>query len=100
MYKRLHTSRTKEDLMENILLPDANFEKIGRNGGSNKRYWDLAYFLMTHSTVLQVVHANKVLNKEHTWPGTVKWTRVKSLMQEVNRRLRSGKWMEIEVRRV
>jgi len=100
MYTRLQKARVKSDLMKDQLLKDADFRKLGRKAQPNLKYWNLAYFLMTHSLVFQTVHLNKVLSKERTWPGKAQWHTVISLMQEVNHKLRSGKWMEIEVRRV
>lgn len=100
MYVRLEKSRTRKDLLENILVPDGKLRKLDVPKGANNKYWNLAYFLITRSTVFQVLHANKVLTKERTWPGTVSWNKVLRTMEEVNQRLRSGKWMEVEVRRV
>jgi hypothetical protein len=66
MYTRLQKAREKSDLMKDQLLKDADFRKLGRKAQPNLKYWNLAYFLMTHSLVFQTVHLNKVLSKEKT----------------------------------
>lgn len=100
MYRRLTDARSKRDLLQDILVPSGKLKQLDKPKGSNNKYWNLAYFLITRSTVFQVLHANKVLTKERTWPGTVSWSKVLRTMKEVDNRLRSGKWMEVEVRRV
>lgn len=101
MYQRLSKARKEQDLLKSILVKDGKLKALSKPPRQiNNKYWNLAYFLATHSTVLQVVHANKVLNKERTWPGRVPLGTVLRLMQEVTSKLRSGKWMEVRVRRV
>jgi len=100
MYKRLESARKQRDLFEGILTPTGELNKIDEPREANNQYWNLAYFLMTHSTVFQVLHANKVLSKERTWPGTVPLSKVLGSMKKVQERLIKGDWMEVQVRRV
>jgi len=100
MYKRLETARSCRDLLEDKLCVDGNLEKLKIPGPVNHKYWNLAYFLITHSVVFQVLHMNKVLNKDRTWPGRESLDKVVETMNKVKAKLVSSKWMEIEVYRV
>jgi len=100
MYKRLETARKKKDLFEDCLVSTGNVGELRRESAANTAYWNLAYFLMTRSTVFQVLHMNKVLNKERTWPGRESLSKIIQTMNQVRKKLTHGNWMEIEVWRV
>lgn len=103
MYSRLTKARRCRDLLEPLLLPSGDIWEL-QNGKNhhpvNNDYWNLALYLMNHSTVFQVVHANKVLNKERTWPGKVPLKHVLRYMNSVRRSMREGNWMELTTHRV
>lgn len=100
MYSRLKHARCKQDLLEGILLNDANFNRIGRKSAPNHKYWNLAYFLMTHSVVFQVIHMNKVLSNKEAWSTKVSFDKVLSVYKEIKEKFRDGSWMEVVVTRV
>ena len=92
MYTRLASKRQNRDLMAvpGVLDPTGKLDQLGAKAAANNAYWSLAYFLITHSQVLQAVHINKVCGYPKAWYKSMTMEELQGLINDVRRKFASG----------
>lgn len=98
-YKRLSRLRGAEDKLKACLSYTGNPALI-RGNSVGRDYWNLAYFLIKHSLVFQVLHFNKVVTYPSHWYNHMEFDHVINCFSKVWKKLSKGDWSKVQVSRV